>query len=131
MQNSLDKRIFGKISPLKLKEGNLTINWNTNHCILRNITTPVSNIAKFSDYEVKLAGDISIACNGIKLEKVKHHVKENWYKFYQNESQKAFVNAYRWICIRNKFKVIEVNLTAFFKLHRCISTVKINTSDGR
>ena len=80
---------------VRLEEGNVTINWNTYHGVLRDITTSVSNIAKFSDYEVKLAGDIIIACNGIKLEKVKRHVKENWYKFYQNESQKAYANAYR------------------------------------
>ena len=131
MQNSLDKRVFAKISPLKLKEGNVTVNWNTCHRGLRDFIASVSNIVRFSDYEVVLAGSISIACNGIKLEKVKCHVKEDWYKFYQNNSQKAFANAYRWLCIRNKFKVIEVNFTAFFKLHRCISTVKFNISNGR
>ena len=71
MQNSLDKRVFGKISPLKLKEGNVTINWNTHHGVSRDKSTSVSNIAKFSDYKVKLAGYISTACNGIKLKKGK------------------------------------------------------------
>ena len=78
-----------------------------------------------------LGGNISMAYNSIKSEKVKHHVKRNWYKFYQNESQKAFANEYKWIRIRNKFKVIEVSLTAFFKLHRCITTAKINIISGR
>ena len=105
LQNSLDKRVFGKISPLKLKEGNVTVNWNTCHRVLRDFIASDSNIVRFSDYEVVLAGSISIACNGIKIEKVKCHVKEDWYKFYQNNSQKAFVNACRCLCIRKKFKV--------------------------
>ena len=83
------------------------------------------------DHEMVLGGNISMACNSIKSEKVKSHVKKNWYKFYQNESQKAFANIYEGICIRNKFKVIKVNFKAFFKLHRCISIVKINISNGR
>ena len=77
-----------------------------------------------------LAGNISIALNDIKLKEIKHHVRKNWLKFYQNKSQKAFANAYRWICIKNKFKVTKGNLTAFFKLYMCISIVKINISNG-
>ena len=124
-------RVFGNISSPKLKEENVNVNWNTHRGVLRDFATLVSTIVRICDYEMVQGGNISMACNGIILEKVKCHVKVNWYKFYQNESQKAFANICNWIRIRNKFKVIEVNLTAFFRLHMCISTVKINISNGR
>ena len=82
------------------------------------------------DYEMVLGGNINMACNGIKSERVKCYSKNIWYKFYENESLKAFVNVYKRIRIRNEFKVIEVSLTAFFRLHRYITTVKINISNG-
>ena len=95
LQNSLDNRVFGNISSPKLKEENVNVNWNTHCGVLRDFATLVSTIVRICDYEMVLGGNISMACNGIKLEKVKHHVKENWYKFYQSESQKAYANAYR------------------------------------
>ena len=62
---------------------------------LSTINSSFSNIVRFSNYEVALAGNISTACNGIKLKEVKHHVRENWLKFYQNQSQKAVANQYK------------------------------------
>ena len=79
----------------------MTVNWNTHHGVLRDFITSISNIVRFRYHEVVLAGSIIIACNCIKIKKVKRHIKEDWYKFYQNESQKAFANAYIWICIGN------------------------------
>ena len=80
LQNSLDKRVFGKISPLKLKEGKVTDNWNTRHRVLRDFIASDSNKTRLTGYEVALFGSISIACNGIKLERVKCCFKEHWYK---------------------------------------------------
>ena len=77
MQNSLDKRVFGKISPLKLKEGKGTDNWNTCHRVLRDFISLDSNKTRLTGYEVVLAGSISIARNGIKLRRVKCCVKED------------------------------------------------------
>ena len=54
MQNSLDKRVFGNISPLKLKEGNVNVNWNTHCGVLRDFVTLVSTIVRICDYEIVL-----------------------------------------------------------------------------
>ena len=80
LQNSLDKRVFGRISPLKLKEGKGIDNWNTRHRVLRDFIASDSSKARLTGYEVVLASSISIARNGIKLERVKCCVKEDWYK---------------------------------------------------
>ena len=115
MQDRLDKKVIANISPLELKAGNLTVNWNTHHGVLKDsATSPIKleshssftngsraltdllvkglntldsffpNIVKFSGYEVVLAGNISKACTGIKFEEAKHHVRGNWFNFYQN-----------------------------------------------
>ena len=59
----------------------MTVNWNTHQGILRDIGTSFSNTVRFSNYKVALAGNVNIACNGIKLKKVKHHVRDIWPNF--------------------------------------------------
>ena len=60
-----------------------------------------------------LAGNLSKAYNGIKLKEAKCHVRRNWFNFYQNESQKVFAKAYRWMCFENKFKLTKDNISNY------------------
>ena len=81
-----------------------------------------TNLIRFRDYKVTLVDNISKACNGIKLEEIECHTRRKWFKFYLNESQNFFKNAYiGWMCFKNKFKVIKDNIS-----NNCAENTEIN-----
>ena len=50
MQDRLDKRVIAKISPLELKAGNVTVNSNTHHGVLKDSATSPIKLESYSSF---------------------------------------------------------------------------------
>ena len=59
-----------------------------------------------------LVEDISKAYNSIKAREVEHYVRRYLFRISQNEPWKVYGAVYiRWMCFKDKYKVIEGNLS--------------------